>query len=446
MAKVLTEKRSILMEYIQSFLIVILEIICFFLFQDAFVLSKKKYSNVVHVLWILAVSAMAFAMSYCFENSFLLKEISMITIFFVATLILKGNQKKQVLLMSVMFIFLLVIADIITILIDARVLGTDKKDVELEGMLIVLMSKAILLILILIIRSYVRKRWKEFQKQDNELKYAVIPFVSICLMAVILTNDMGALNANGKYIIWSSLFCLLLVNLILVMFMKSDAEKNQLLQERRMFEVEARGEQKYYKSIEEKLDMQKRLSHDYKNHLNCIQSLIEHQNYDEVKTYLGKLNQSFDRDVERVDTHNVMVNTVLNTKYNEAKELGAAVALQVGDLSDVNMDEMDIILLLSNLFNNAIEALETCEKDKVLRIKLEMEQGQFLISIQNSYSGKRRENGELFETTKEENKEMHGYGLKNIIRVVDKYEGVYQFDAFDTEFHAVIMIPMKKSQ
>ena len=41
------------------------------------------------------------------------------------------------------------------------------------------------------------------------------------------------------------------------------------------------------------------------------------------------------------------------------------------------MEEIDIILLLSNLLNNAIEALRECRNNKVLRIKLELEREEF---------------------------------------------------------------------
>ena len=167
-----------------------------------------------------------------------------------------------------------------------------------------------------------------------------------------------------------------------------------------MLELAAAGEKREYKVMEEKLDLQKSLNHDFRNHLNCLQGLVEHQNYEEVKTYLAQLNHKYSVEVEQIDTHNVIINTVLNDKYNEAKEIGAAIALQIGDLSAVSMEELDIILLLSNLLNNAIEALKECQNEKILRIKLELKQEEFLISVQNSFEGDRKNNGEIYTTTK----------------------------------------------
>ena len=432
------------MEYMQSFLIVLMEAICFFLFQDTFVLTEKRYKGGFYMMWILAVAGLIFAMSYVFEDSFILKELAMITLLFFSIVLLKRNDGKRAILISVMFVFLVVIADLITLLFDTKIVVVKNKDEELVAMLIVLMSKAILIMLIFGLRKLGARRWNSFQKQINMLRYAIIPFISICLMAVILSNDIGALNAQMRYVIWGCIFILLITNLLLVIFMKNDAEKNQLLYERKVLELAAAGERREYEVIEEKLNLQKSLNHDYRNHLNCLQGLVERKKYDELKTYLTQLNHKYSVGVERIDTRNVIINTVLNDKYNEAKETGVAIALQIGDLSDVDMKEIDIILLLSNLLNNAIEALKECKRNKVLRIKLQLDHGEFVVAIQNSFEGERRKNGDFYDTTKKKDADLHGYGLKNIRSTVEKYGGFSQFDSVGTEFHAVVIIPMQE--
>lgn len=44
------------MEYMQSFVIVLIEVICFFLFQDIFVPTIKKHKTVFYMVWILTVA------------------------------------------------------------------------------------------------------------------------------------------------------------------------------------------------------------------------------------------------------------------------------------------------------------------------------------------------------------------------------------------------------
>lgn len=432
------------MEYMQSFVIVLIEVICFFLFQDIFVPTIKKHKTVFYMVWILTVAVITHAMSYIFEDSFILKEIAMMVILFCSIVVLNKNEKKKAILVAAMFVFLIMLADVVTILIDTKIFTVENKDGSLVAMLVILTSKSILLIIILCLRKFIARKWNDFQKQTNLMRYAIIPFISICLIIIILSNDMGTLNAKMRYLMWGCLSISFIANLLLVFFMKSDAEKNQLLFERKSLELVEAGKKREYKAMEEKLDLQKSLNHDFRNHLNCMQALVEHQNYEEVKAYLAQLNHKYSIETEQIDTHNIIINTVLNDKYNEAKETGAAIALQIGDLSDVAMKEIDIILLLSNMLNNAIEALKECKKNKVLRIKLELEHGEFLVAIQNSFEGERRKNGDFYDTTKKKDADLHGYGLKNIRSTVEKYGGFSQFDSVGTEFHAVVIIPMQE--
>ena len=116
------------MEYLQSFLIVVMEMVCFFLFQDAFVPTEKKHKSGFYALWILALSFSALIMSYLFEDSFIVKEIAMIVLLFGSIVVIKRKEKKRALLAAVMFIFILVIADVITVLLDTQVITVANKD------------------------------------------------------------------------------------------------------------------------------------------------------------------------------------------------------------------------------------------------------------------------------------------------------------------------------
>lgn len=163
------------MEYMQNFFIIIMEVICFFLFQDTFVPTIKKHKNMFYMVWILTVAVITYAISYIFEDSFILKEIAMIVSLFSSIVILNRKEKKRALLAAVMFVFLLVTVDMITILLDTKVFVIKNSDLELVDMLVILTSKSILLITILCFRKFIARKWNDFQKQANLMRYAIIP-------------------------------------------------------------------------------------------------------------------------------------------------------------------------------------------------------------------------------------------------------------------------------
>ena len=64
-----------------------------------------------------------------------------------------------------------------------------------------------------------------------------------------------------------------------------------------------------------------------------------------------------------------------------------------------------------------------------------------IIAVNNTYSDELLvENGE-YKTTKTDEAQVHGIGIKNIIKAVKKYDGEYLIDNEDGEFNFMIIIP-----
>ena len=92
--------------------------------------------------------------------------------------------------------------------------------------------------------------------------------------------------------------------------------------------------------------------------------------------------------------------------------------MKVNDLSSITISDEDIVVLLSNLLNNAIEACEK-SKEKMLKMKFVIEDNQIILSVKNSIADMPvRIDGELVSTKKDQ-EESHGIGLKNITEVIE---------------------------
>lgn len=433
------------MVYLQSYLIILLEVACFYLFQDTFIRSKVSKGIIVVPIWMLSVSTLSLIGTSLLSESLILKEAFAIILFTVSLYIINRNSIKKDFLLSVFFSFLLVVADLITMLICSEILTLKTEGSDVTTLLIVLMSKSILLILIILSRRFIGEQWGYATDALDELWYIVFPIISICLIAAIVTKGYSIKYVEDIYFIWGILFALVAMNVLLMFYIKGNSEKNLLLQEKRMFEMDASSQQLLYRSLEEQIDLQRRLSHDYKNHLSYIRGLLELEKYEMISDYIDKINGKLDHNLDMIDTNNTTINTVINTKYCEAKKAGAVVVLKISDLSEVSMDEVDIIVLLSNLFNNCIEAIEKCQDKKVIKFKIEHERENLIIAFENTYDGKLIKEGEVYRTTKTDEMELHGIGIKNVIKIVEKYGGEYRFDADQNLFRTIIMIPMEKN-
>lgn len=109
------------------------------------------------------------------------------------------------------------------------------------------------------------------------------------------------------------------------------------------------------------------------------------------------------------------------------------------------MDVMDISALFGNAIDNAIEAVEKIDntEQRLITLKVTSHQ-QFLIIRLDNYdtSSLDLSTGELPETSKT-NKDYHGFGLKSMEYVSNKYGGSLTLSKEDNWVQLKIILPLQ---
>lgn len=194
-----------------------------------------------------------------------------------------------------------------------------------------------------------------------------------------------------------------------------------------------------YRTISENYDKQRKREHEHKNQMAFIAALARSNKIDEINHYLKEYNEEMIENTDLINTNHVIVNAVLNSKYREARERGILFVVKVNDLSGLRLKDEDIVLILSNLLNNAIEASAE-SKEPVVKLKFIRECNQIIISVVNTLSKEPCIIGNKFITTKEDT-ENHGIGIENIRETVEKYGGSCVIKYDESSFRFVILIP-----
>ena len=112
-----------------------------------------------------------------------------------------------------------------------------------------------------------------------------------------------------------------------------------------------------------------------------------------------------------------------------------------GDLSGLTISEEDIVTLLGNLLDNAIEACEKLSGNKVIQFKMIIEEGQLVLSIRNTVKDAVKIEDNRIVTSKRD-KSQHGIGLMNVDSVIRKNNGTSVLKCEDGWFSFAAMIPM----
>ena len=176
-----------------------------------------------------------------------------------------------------------------------------------------------------------------------------------------------------------------------------------------------------YKELSLLIAHNEQLRHDIKNHFLVIKRYLQEKDTTSIERYIDSISDNYLK-VELNDwTDNEIVDIIISQKYKSAKIKGISFNVEADSLKEVGLSESEICSLFGNLLDNAIEAAEKSE-EKWIKVCIKKVQNMLYIEIKNSFFIEPViKNGE-FITTKE-NKEVHGYGLKCVKRIVEKYDG-----------------------
>lgn len=81
-----------------------------------------------------------------------------------------------------------------------------------------------------------------------------------------------------------------------------------------------------------------------------------------IKSYLTELEGDLKRVEPAVKTGNSMADAILNSKISLAKAKGIAVRADAHIPVTLSISDLDLCVLLGNLFDNAIEAAKSCRR------------------------------------------------------------------------------------
>ena len=98
-----------------------------------------------------------------------------------------------------------------------------------------------------------------------------------------------------------------------------------------------------------------------------------------------------------------------------------------------------MVIVIGNLMDNAIEALERTE-EKIFRLEMRYDKGIIYIITENSYNGEIIKNGDTFVSTKTNEKGTHGIGLSNIKRIVSEHNGEIDIETDNNIFTVSIIM------
>lgn len=196
----------------------------------------------------------------------------------------------------------------------------------------------------------------------------------------------------------------------------------------------------HYQEVDNMYRKMRGWRHDYRNHIQAMKVMAANGNMDGIKAYLDELDTDLNTVDTVVKTGNAMADAILNSKISLAQSKSIAVHCDAHIPVKLQMSELDLCCILGNLFDNAIEAsLSLPERERQIRVYMDMKGTQLYISVTNFTSGRKLNRfGNIFKTSKGDG---HGFGLVRIDNIIERLGGYLSRNSEDGAFTTEILIP-----
>ena len=179
----------------------------------------------------------------------------------------------------------------------------------------------------------------------------VVGTVYICLIAllnVILTN-FGQDTDQYSYMV---LICILLILATLVyfaLFTMLSVRSTQASQT----EARMKIEQERADALMESYQSQRRLTHEFTNHMGAVGFYLEQGDVEGARAYLASVSKAVAAGTAVVDTHNPLLDAVLSKEYRQAARSGVLLNFDLCDLARFPLRNAELVTLFCNLLDNA---------------------------------------------------------------------------------------------
>ncbi len=296
------------------------------------------------------------------------------------------------------------------------------KDIPLVAVFAVVLYSAIGFV-VAILRSQFMQYFNVFEGTEYyEYSYYIQLFAAITLGVIVLYN----------------MVCYFLIYNIIGVY-----ERNEILYRSL---VQKEGKEALEALSEDNLKQMRAIRHDLKNRFAIMQSMLDNEQYAELKKYFAEMNKEAIVPLSQVNSGNQTLDVVLNLEISKAVAYGIKIDSKIVVPPSLPMTDLDLDRLISNLLDNAIEACQKIpEEQRSITLSINTVHDYLVIDVSNTMRPDKIATALSLETDKPD-KNMHGQGSKIIDTVAAKYKGYVNRDIVDGRFTVSVMLEMDSSQ
>ena len=286
--------------------------------------------------------------------------------------------------------------------------------------------------ILLLLFFFAGKNWRQ-QLKENSGQRSLSPwerrllnvsgvFLLILVIMLFSFKDLFTTREEGITFLLVGGISALLLDLSILFLVLQGNQKRYYEQKALENEYYLQAELRYFQARQKDQEAVRRLRHDMKNHLFCIQDLLSRGEKQELAAYLEELNTRLSKNAGDISLGNEIADAICWEKARLAEEKGIRITADGKISSKAEILPTDICTIFANALDNALEYLENSGlANPWIHIGIQNQGNLLCLVFENPVA----DNIVLpveGKTTK--NPQHHqGLGLSNIRQAAERYQG-----------------------
>lgn len=413
--------------YALNFFLILIEVICIAFLAGGFFERKRTGKQ---YLLITVIYVIIYNLLILLFDTHILPKILCSTVTSITWLYLTYNTTFfKSLFLSAFWLSILTIVDMLFIASASIVANNGTIPLLNDPYAYYLLSycaKILELFIITIIRVWVRRRFHPHQN-STWLDWVRVLFFPVATLATeIILLSILFLEPYLAKELFICTFILLLADLMAIFILNHLEDQHQATLENAVLRQNLKLETEHIESLKDAYAEQRKQTHDFQNQLAVLHNLARHNaTHEEFAQYLEQILALDFSPTFYVNTNRLVVDVVLSQKYSAAKNKGIKLRTALADLADFPLPDDALVVVLTNLIDNAIEACEDLpEERRYILLKMQSTPDSAVLYIENPTSHPVQIKNNHVLTTKK-NPLAHGYGLKNVYTMLERHNAVH---------------------
>ena len=415
------------------------ELIAMLLFEAAFLRRRISYGKVFCVMLAFYILSVVNDTSLFYTVSPFLQKAFNITVGAISAVLIFAAPWYVCTAIAVSSYFFLAVLDVLAVYGVAAVLRMTVAEMAADHALWFFLVTAEKFLCLFLSYTVFRLRHKQAYRAPSLRRVLIttmFPLISVIALFQVYLSYQGVRDLPVSAVVFAA--AIFVANLAVFYLMESLDRAAASEKELALLSQSMALQTENVQALEKSYRAQRAASHEFKHQLQVIGDLLRDGNTREAQDYIAQLQGQQTSRLFAANTGNTIVDAILNEKYQRARENGIDISYKVNDLSGLKLSTDALVVVLSNLLENAIEACCRLPEDRRIECSLLLEESLFL-SIRNTAPPVKIMDGKI-ETSKE-NKAEHGFGLPAVQRILQRMKGELVIDYSEPWFQVVAEIP-----